>query len=226
MALLKLILAHLLGDFLFQTKQVIILKNSVRFGAWAHHLIVFACNCLLFFNRLNEPYIWLGIGLISVLHVMIDELKLRIIRQNPQRDTLGLFLLDQLTHLVIILAVAWWWKQSGLLIPSNPEVINIGAWIILGILNTYFLSLLLYYIEKAKHPRIYQREYRKMLARLLIGVSVFMGLLPLTLMVLVVYFLWLYRIKVRRNILVQSLAGNLLSLFLSWGVLQIVTIIK
>jgi hypothetical protein len=225
MVLLKLILAHLLGDFLFQTKQIVILKNTVRNGAWAHYLVVFGCNCLLLINRLNEPLIWLGILAISLSHILFDQGKIKHLKNKPEDDTLRMFLVDQLLHLIVILVVAWWWLKVGLSFPSDSLTISLAAWAILGIINTYFLSLLLYYIEKSKLPKGYNREYRKMLVRLLIGVSVFMGLIPLTLVVLLVYFIWLYRIKVRQAILVQALAGNCLALLFSWGI-QMITGVK
>ncbi|KAB1068644.1 DUF3307 domain-containing protein [Tamlana haliotis] len=99
---LKLILAHLIGDFLFQPNQWVKHKekhkHKSKFLYW-HILVHFLA--LIIVLQFNFNY-WLGILIIVASHYSIDLLKLYL---NKYINSRLLFGLDQLAHFIIIALV-------------------------------------------------------------------------------------------------------------------------
>jgi hypothetical protein len=101
-----MLLAHLLGDYLFQWGFIARWKARSLVGVLAHGGIVtlttLACAGLV------SPLWWPYALLIGLLHTVIDVVRARLLRTaNPTWD-LTWYLLDQVAHLsVIVLVVAW-----------------------------------------------------------------------------------------------------------------------
>lgn len=101
---LKLILAHVLGDFIFQPDRWVAKKREKkhRSGYLYKHLAVHAL-ALLVLLQFNIRY-WIGILVILITHLLIDLSKLNL----EERFNRGwLFILDQVAHLLVILAVVY-----------------------------------------------------------------------------------------------------------------------
>ncbi|MEC3908452.1 DUF3307 domain-containing protein [Tamlana sp. 2201CG12-4] len=100
--IIKLTLAHVIGDFLFQPQKWVshkeTYKHKSRFLYW--HILVHLC-ALIIILQFNFTY-WLGILIISVSHFIIDSIKLHL---KPLLNRRLLFGLDQLAHLIVILFV-------------------------------------------------------------------------------------------------------------------------
>lgn len=97
--LVKIILAHLLSDFVLQPKSWIASRNSRHFHSphlYIHGLITGVTALLL--AGLNY---WPAILFITLTHVLIDGWK------SYKQDSSKYFLLDQLFHLLIIL-ITWY----------------------------------------------------------------------------------------------------------------------
>jgi len=99
---IKLILAHLLGDFIFQPQKWIEHKASYKYKSkflyW--HILVHFIS-LIVVLKFDFSY-WLGILIIITTHYGIDLLKLQLShRINPR----ALFVLDQVSHLIVIALV-------------------------------------------------------------------------------------------------------------------------
>ncbi len=94
--LVKILLAHLLSDFLLQPKSWVKSRNYLHFASpWLYiHGLVTGLTALLL---LGTGY-WLTVLVITVTHVLIDGWK------SYQRDEAKFFLLDQFFHLLVILA--------------------------------------------------------------------------------------------------------------------------
>jgi len=92
--LIKLLLAHLLADFLFQSKKMVENKKWFSFEMLFHILIVFFLT-LLFSKNL---YISL---IISVLHYIIDGFKIEINKKKLSKTLV--FTIDQVLHIAVIL---------------------------------------------------------------------------------------------------------------------------
>ncbi|WP_029034586.1 DUF3307 domain-containing protein [Salinimicrobium terrae] len=101
---LKLLLAHLIGDFLLQPDSWVAQKRQKKHRSplLYLHIAVHAGTMLLLLN-LNLNY-WLGIIFILITHYIIDLLKLNF---ETQHNRGKLFLIDQLAHLLVIAGVVY-----------------------------------------------------------------------------------------------------------------------
>lgn len=101
---LKLLLAHILGDFVLQPDRWIRekRKRKHRSKALYLHLGVHAL-ALLVLLQFNFTY-WLGISLILISHFIIDLVKLNL---ENKGKSVPLFIFDQVAHLLVILAVVF-----------------------------------------------------------------------------------------------------------------------
>lgn len=95
-----LLTAHLLGDFVFQTNQMV--ANKQKPWVLLLHALIVAVLSAFFVGTVDY-----AIGLIFVSHLLFDFIKVRFFP-----DTLRSFLCDQLLHLLVI-AVA-----TGMLAPD------------------------------------------------------------------------------------------------------------
>ncbi len=97
---LKLLLAHLLGDFLLQPeswvkdKEKKKVKSSKLYFHVAIHLIL-----LLLFLQFDITQYWLGVLLIIISHYSFDVLKIYAQNKNNKRVW---FFIDQLLHIIIL----------------------------------------------------------------------------------------------------------------------------
>ncbi|MGC4039296.1 MAG: DUF3307 domain-containing protein [Flavobacterium sp.] len=99
----KLLLAHLLGDFLLQPTSWVLDKESKKHKSiylYAHTLLHGALAMLFVWEK---EFIFYAIGL-AVLHGFIDFLKLKFQTEATKRNW---FLLDQLLHLIVIIGISW-----------------------------------------------------------------------------------------------------------------------
>lgn len=99
---IKLILAHLIGDFLLQPQKWVLHKEThkhkSKFLYW--HILVHLC-ALVALLQFDFTY-WLGILIVIVTHYIIDVIKLHL---RKSVNTRLLFGLDQLAHFFIIALV-------------------------------------------------------------------------------------------------------------------------
>lgn len=99
---IKLILAHLIGDFLLQPTSWVKAKETRKLKAWQlyAHMLVHAVLILLL---VWDVYFWPSALVIAGSHLVIDALKILIQREKTKRL---LFFIDQLMHLAVLYAVA------------------------------------------------------------------------------------------------------------------------
>lgn len=105
---LKLVLAHAIGDFVLQPDQWVkdktIKKHKSKYLYF--HVLIHAL-ALLILLQFNTNY-WKGIVSIVVSHYIIDVIKLNLTKKiNPRL----LFILDQIAHLIVIAIVALSYTQ-------------------------------------------------------------------------------------------------------------------
>lgn len=105
---LKLVLAHAIGDFVLQPDQWVkdktIKKHKSKYLYF--HVLIHAL-ALLILLQFNTNY-WIGIISIVVSHYIIDVIKLNLTKKiNPRL----LFILDQIAHLIVIAIVALSYTQ-------------------------------------------------------------------------------------------------------------------
>lgn len=95
--LLKFLLAHFLGDFVFQTRKMVQHKTEPKY--FALHIAVHAVLLCLF---LWNDAVWWAVLIVILSHTLIDIFKLKL---TEKVNGLVLFLSDQLVHLSVIVLV-------------------------------------------------------------------------------------------------------------------------
>ena len=105
MLILKLLIAHVLGDFVLQPNKWVKDKEKKKFAS-KYLYIHTAIHALLLLIALGfqTKYLW-TIILISVSHLVIDGIKLL----KPIKSSRILFLVDQLAHILVIMLTAKIW---------------------------------------------------------------------------------------------------------------------
>lgn len=112
MILLKLILAHLIGDFLLQPKLWVNDKEAKKLKSARLYIHLFIHAVLIVLLLWDISY-WLLAIIIALLHGVVDVIKLY--RQKPSTRP-AWFLIDQCLHLIIILVVYICWFQPELIV--------------------------------------------------------------------------------------------------------------
>jgi len=104
---LKLLIAHILGDFVFQPSKWIREKQKKKHTSKFLYLhIGIHAIALLVLLGFDFSY-WLGILSILITHGIIDILKLHF---ETKKITRSLFIIDQLAHLLVISIVVYSYK--------------------------------------------------------------------------------------------------------------------
>lgn len=104
MLFIKLLLAHLLGDFVLQPGKWVKDKEQKKYrspGLYLHGLIHFV---LLLLFTWQSSFI-LPALIIAVIHVLIDIAKLVFQREQNKR---AWFFADQCLHIIVLVAVVWY----------------------------------------------------------------------------------------------------------------------
>ncbi|SKB32920.1 Protein of unknown function [Salegentibacter holothuriorum] len=138
--LLQLLLAHILTDFVLQPTKLVKQKREKKARSWFLYFHSFLAGSLTYLF-LQEWHLWYIPIVISLSHFFIDLWKLQ-----HKNDTLKLFLLDQLWHILIIVLV-WLYLIEGFseLIPffakafSSQQILVIAIGYLLVIFPTGFL---------------------------------------------------------------------------------------
>lgn len=100
---LRLILAHLIGDFPLQFNKVHALKHKGFWGHLPHIFIIMLCFVALSLPFLNIPEMWAFILFIGVTHLVQDWIKIRFC--SKKGFAFISYMLDQILHLSLIASV-------------------------------------------------------------------------------------------------------------------------
>ncbi|MGM0580214.1 MAG: DUF3307 domain-containing protein [Bacteroidota bacterium] len=135
--LLKTLIAHILGDFVFQPdlwiKDKHLKKGKSKFLYL--HIAIHAGLLLLLFQFHIE--FWLAFLIIPVSHYLIDILKIYL---ENKINTRYLFTFDQLAHIAVILGMGWYYYPQEL--NFNIQLSNAVLLLMLSIiLLTYGVSV-------------------------------------------------------------------------------------
>jgi len=102
---IRLILAHLIGDFLFQFDLVHALKVKGPKGLLLHVGIVSGCLLVFCGPYLNQPITWLFLSYIGITHYIQDWAKIQF--TSHSKHQLFFFCLDQIVHIAFIATIFW-----------------------------------------------------------------------------------------------------------------------
>ncbi len=102
MIFLPLILAHLLGDFVFQPNAWVKDKEQKKLASTYLYIHVLLHTILSFVFLWNLNYWWIAL-LVGITHFVIDAAKLQF--QKPKNKRLWFFI-DQFLHIAVIIALS------------------------------------------------------------------------------------------------------------------------
>ena len=105
----RLLLGHLVGDFVLQTIGLVHYKAHSWRGLFLHAGIVVASSALCLWEYLPKWWLWLVPLFVS--HLLIDWGKILSSRNLPRWGLL-LFLLDQTLHVGMVVAVVCWAERG------------------------------------------------------------------------------------------------------------------
>lgn len=133
--LFELLLAHFIGDFIFQSNDLIVRKYKSWLGTFEHVCIIAFFTILFLFPYWNQKETWIVAGIIFVTHFLQDVLKIRydVLVNSKKKSTLPFFA-DQILHISLIVYLASLFK--------NLETLPLPGWVH----NMYFSQFLTIYL--------------------------------------------------------------------------------
>jgi signal transduction histidine kinase len=120
--LIKLFIAHLLGDFFFQFDSWVKEKETKKLKSPKFYLHIFIHGVLILLLVWNANF-FLEALVLTFLHAIIDAIKLFFQKENTRRLW---FFTDQLLHLISIIAV--WYSVTNVRL-NNDFLNNTNFWI-------------------------------------------------------------------------------------------------
>jgi hypothetical protein len=133
---ISMFLAHILGDYVFQWDGLARWKSKSPRGVLAHGLIVLGVTWLL--SLPFDPNWWPYVLVIGLSHLAIDMGRARLVGPVRPLAGLGLFLLDQATHLLIIVVAlvhSGYLTLEPLLVVTSQSARDVRLWVfVLGYL--------------------------------------------------------------------------------------------
>jgi hypothetical protein len=117
----KLILAHLLGDFLLQPNSWVADKENRKLKSKYLYLHILIHTVLTFIFLWNLQLWWVAI-LVGVSHFIIDTCKLSF--QNVKTKKRWFFI-DQFLHVLVILGISFYFKEFDFAILQNQDFLKV-----------------------------------------------------------------------------------------------------
>ncbi|MGN0003543.1 MAG: DUF3307 domain-containing protein [Sphingobacterium composti] len=167
---LKFLLAHILGDFVFQTKSMVD-KRKENVGYLLLHVGIHAILLgLFFYNQLQE--FWIPIACITLSHLAIDSLKIGLESKYPTKPLL-FFCIDQIMHIAVLLGLVFYsfgvnkWNHE---VWFSTDILLYGiALLLITVVSPVFLRLFFAKWDKEFEFRAKRKE-SLLHAGLLIGI--------------------------------------------------------
>ncbi|MCB0688625.1 MAG: DUF3307 domain-containing protein, partial [Saprospiraceae bacterium] len=142
MLLIKLLLAHFLGDFLFQSEKSVRNKEEKRIRS-PHlyiHMVIHAILLIILLG--SSTSFWPILGIIIISHYLIDLGKLYFQDQKNKRKA---FFVDQFLHLVIIVLTAQFYEPyfDQLKISGSQLLLILLALTLLTIVSALMIRMII-----------------------------------------------------------------------------------
>jgi len=107
--LIKLILAHLIGDFPLQPAKYVEAKENKKIKSWELYAHVFLHGVLALFILGDWMYWHVALSIVAG-HLFIDIIKIYLQKEATKPTW---FIIDQALHLLVIIGIWALWFQSG-----------------------------------------------------------------------------------------------------------------
>ncbi|MBU2567738.1 MAG: DUF3307 domain-containing protein [Elusimicrobia bacterium] len=148
----RLLLAHLLTDFTFQTNGIARWKRESPVGVIVHSGIFLILSFVLCRQWLGQTWWkvpgWAAIVILFIIHSMEDHYRIWSIGKGGSNDNILFFLWDQSIHVVLLFLFSP--VNNGNII---EEKVIVALCLLIGV--THFTSILIFYLEEA----IYGHEH-------------------------------------------------------------------
>ena len=165
--LLYFYLVHFLADYTFQSSSLVKYKSEHFLGIVIHSTVHLLTLLVILAPFLPNNKVWVAIAVIYLTHIIIDQTKVSLNKAYPKYIRFFYFL-DQITHLVIISACAYY------IGPLTPKYLTNGAlelytnqpfilYLLLLVLGTHFYDVTRYFILKQYEKKPFKRDYKTML---------------------------------------------------------------
>ena len=160
----RLLLAHLLADFTFQTNRIAKWKREDISGVFFHVLIFLFFAVAINYQYLPQRDFAVAILIIAATHVIEDQWRVYSITKYNSPDNIGFFLGDQFFHILLIFVLA----------PVDPIAATTEKWVfivIFFVVAAQFSTILIYFIKKlfyADAGIITREKYHGIAERILI----------------------------------------------------------
>ncbi len=102
---LRLLLGHLIGDFILQPYWLVLAKRKGWLGLYIHVGLVTFITAILAWGSIPHWWVWMCILFIG--HLFIDQFRTFVFTDNSKGKGLLLLFLDQLTHFTLIALLSW-----------------------------------------------------------------------------------------------------------------------
>lgn len=121
--LVKLLLAHLIGDFLLQPNAWVVNKEKKKHKSIYLYYHILLHGVLAFAIVFEKDFLWHAL-LLAIFHGIIDYIKLQFQTKKTKRFW---FLLDQFLHVITLFAITFFYTK----IPLDLNFFGNNFWIIL-----------------------------------------------------------------------------------------------
>lgn len=130
--LISLVVAHIVGDFWLQPDWMAARKREP--GILVLHVLIHALLAWVFAGQFGN---WMIPVVVFVAHLVLDVGKLFL------KDTVRIFLSDQILHLLSLLGIAWLMTHVSTVKPLPVGVLQVQIWLGGAILSVYGAGILL-----------------------------------------------------------------------------------
>ncbi len=179
----RLLLAHLLADFTLQFDIVNRLKRTTLHGMLLHcgtHLVV---SVIAVWSWLPQPWFklgavsingWWALALMTVVHFIVDKLRIYSMNEMGFKDGTVSFLVDQVLHFYVLFMIA------PVAVAGPGELLG-EKWIGIAcmlVLVTHFTTVLVYFLEKdlfGKNFPAFDEKYFLIFERVVLWAFFFAG---------------------------------------------------
>ena len=116
---IALLAAHLIADFILQTKSLAE-KRKANFLILLSHIAIVTLSSFVLLGSLN----YLIIGIIFVTHFAMDFIKIKWMKDNAKA-----FVIDQTIHILVLLGISLYWTNAfadgwwPLLFDNRPDIL-------------------------------------------------------------------------------------------------------
>lgn len=166
--LLYFFLAHFLADYPLQSTRLVQFKTQHFFGVMIHGLIHLLVMLIVLYPILYETRVWVAIGMVYLTHNLIDQIKVKVDKKEPEHHRFFYFL-DQYLHWSVLIVAACYVDQVE---PHLPEAWlnfytnkSIFLYFLALVLSTYFYDVSRYFLTAKLGVEPYVRNYKKMALR-------------------------------------------------------------